>query len=145
MRSRDVRSLTYPLISRRNRGQRASKSDHFGLTSTLPRQPQNHKKWNLHNKTYFHSFILSAHFKVFDIPVSKYCQYYELHRTLLLRSSLVSYYSCWSSYCYNSFLYTKRVWAESSKNIYGAMKLLASCIKAEHLHKLFVPGFTFQN
>ena len=135
MRSRDVRSLTYPLISRGNRGQRASKSDHFGLALTLLGQPQNHEKWNLHDKMYFHSFILSAHFKVFDIPVNKYCQYYALHRTLFFRSFFVSYYSFWSNYCYNSFLHTKRVWAESSKNIYGAMKLLGSCIKAEHLHK----------
>ena len=36
-----------------------------------------------HDKTYLHSFILSAHFKVFDIPVSKYCQYYALHRTIV--------------------------------------------------------------
>ena len=44
---------------------------------------QNHEKSNIHNKTYFHSFILSAHFNVFDVPVNKYCQYYALHRAIV--------------------------------------------------------------
>ena len=44
---------------------------------------QNHEKSNIHNKTYFHSFILSAHFNVFDVPVNKYCQYYALHGAIV--------------------------------------------------------------
>ena len=44
---------------------------------------QNHEKSNIHNKTYFHGFILSAHFNVFDVPVNKYCQYYALHGAIV--------------------------------------------------------------
>ena len=36
---------------------------------------RNHEKRNMCDKTYFHILLLSAHFKAFDIPVSKCYQY----------------------------------------------------------------------
>ena len=36
---------------------------------------RNHEKRNICDKTYFHILLLSAHFKAFDIPVSKCYQY----------------------------------------------------------------------
>ena len=97
-----VKNLTYPLISRENRGQYASKNEHSisklcEVTSKSLEMKHMIKHifvvspWILpiitiitQRNKHWKSVILSGHFKVFDIPVSKYCRYYALQQFFLV-------------------------------------------------------------